>query len=168
MTSCQFSMTKIIRIFLFFFSLKNTNLGAHFLLMTFFDKINFKIFLLRKWCPIFDSSPLIQNLKFNNFLCVCWFLGKNLSKFVSPVWKLHNQYCHNCTHIIWAEKLASTYQGPRVMQSTLCTLKLWSCHNFDWCTIDETYVLKIFNDHITINSKRCMNVADKLVKRVNL
>ena len=23
------------------------------------------------------------------------FLGKNLSKFVSPVWKLHNPYCHN-------------------------------------------------------------------------
>ena len=30
----------------------------------------------------------------NNFLWVCWFLGKNLSNFVSPVWKLHNPYCH--------------------------------------------------------------------------
>ena len=27
--------------FSIFFSLKNTNLGAHFLLLTFFDKINF-------------------------------------------------------------------------------------------------------------------------------
>ena len=42
-----------------------------------------------------DSSPLIQNSKFNDFLWVCWFLGKNLSNFVSPVWKLHNPYCHN-------------------------------------------------------------------------
>ena len=67
-----------------FFSLKNTNLGAHFLLLTFFDKINFKITLLLKWCPIFDSSPLIQNSKFNNFLWVCWFLCKNLSNFVPP------------------------------------------------------------------------------------
>jgi hypothetical protein len=36
----QFSMSKIIRIFLIFFSLKNINLGAHFLLLTFFDNIN--------------------------------------------------------------------------------------------------------------------------------
>ena len=32
----------------------------------------------------FDSSPLIQNSKFNNFLRICWFLGKNLSNFVLP------------------------------------------------------------------------------------
>ena len=38
-----------------FFSLKNTNLGVHILLLTFFDKINFKITLLLKWCSIFDS-----------------------------------------------------------------------------------------------------------------
>ena len=31
---------KMIRIFLIFFSLKNINLGAHFLLLTFFDSIN--------------------------------------------------------------------------------------------------------------------------------
>ena len=37
----QFSMSKIIRIFLNFFLLKNTNLGAHILLLTFFDKIIF-------------------------------------------------------------------------------------------------------------------------------
>ena len=36
----QFSMSKIIRLFLIFL-LNNTNLGAHFLLLTFFDKINF-------------------------------------------------------------------------------------------------------------------------------
>ena len=45
-------------------------------------------------------APLIQNSKFNNFLWVCWFLGKNLSNFVSLVWKLQNPYCHNVNHII--------------------------------------------------------------------
>ena len=35
-----------------------------------------------------------QFSKFNYFLWVCWFLGKNLSDFIPPVWKLHNPYCH--------------------------------------------------------------------------
>ena len=39
--------------------------------------------------------PLIQFSKFNYFLWVCWFLGKNLFNFVPPVWKLHNPYCHS-------------------------------------------------------------------------
>ena len=33
---------------------------------------------------LFDTSPLTQFSKFNNFLWVCWFLGKNLSNFVPP------------------------------------------------------------------------------------
>ena len=41
-------------------------------------KIDFESQIL----ALFDSSPFIQNSKFNNFLC--WFLGKNLSNFVSP------------------------------------------------------------------------------------
>ena len=44
----------------------------------------FKSLCLVKWCPIFDTSPLTQFSKFNNFLQVCWFLGKNLSNFVNP------------------------------------------------------------------------------------
>ena len=36
----QFSMLKIIRIFINFFLMKNINLEAHFLLLTFFDNIN--------------------------------------------------------------------------------------------------------------------------------
>ena len=44
---------------------------------------------------LFDTSPSFQFSKFNNFLWVCWFLGKNLSNFVSPAWKLHNPYCHS-------------------------------------------------------------------------
>ena len=38
--------------------------------------------------------PLTQFSKSNHVLWVCWFLGKNLSDFVHPVWKLHNPYCH--------------------------------------------------------------------------
>ena len=49
----QFCMSKIIRIFLNFFLLKNINLGAHFLLLTFFDNINFLITLLSKMMPNF-------------------------------------------------------------------------------------------------------------------
>ena len=48
-----------------------------------------------KWCPIFDSSPLHQFSKFNNFLWVCWLLGKILSNFVAPAWKLNNPYYHS-------------------------------------------------------------------------
>ena len=51
----EFSMSKIIRIFLKFFSLKNTNLEAHFLLLAFFDKINFLTTLLLKLGQIFDE-----------------------------------------------------------------------------------------------------------------
>ena len=35
--------------------------------------------LLLKWCPIFDSSPII------NFFWGCWFLCKNLSNFGPPL-----------------------------------------------------------------------------------
>ena len=51
----QFCMSKIIRIFLIFFSLTNTNLEAHFLLLAFFDKINFSTTLLLKLGQIFDE-----------------------------------------------------------------------------------------------------------------
>ena len=46
------SKSKSIRIFLNFFSLKNTNLGALTFLLTFFDKLHFL-----KSCLIFDSLP---------------------------------------------------------------------------------------------------------------
>ena len=36
----------------------------------------------------------------NNYLWACWFLGKNLSNFVPPIWKLHNPYCHTIQHAI--------------------------------------------------------------------
>ena len=51
----EFSMSKIIESFSIFFSLKNTNLGAHFLLLTLFDNINFSTTLLLKLGQIFDK-----------------------------------------------------------------------------------------------------------------
>ena len=43
---------------------------------------------------IYWGCPLVQFSKLQNFLGICWFLDKNISNFVSPVWKLHNPYCH--------------------------------------------------------------------------
>ena len=91
----NFLYQKLSESFSIFFSLKNINLGAHFLLLTFFDNFKIEQLLFLKWRLIFDTSPLTQFSKFNNFLWVCWFLGKNLSNFVSPVWKLYNPYCHS-------------------------------------------------------------------------
>ena len=62
------------------------------------------LYYVLKWCPIFDSSPFIQNLKFNNFFWICWFLCKNLSNFLPPAWKLHNPYCHSgYTSLVFAQ-----------------------------------------------------------------
>ena len=50
-------MSKIIRIYLIFFiSLKNKILGAHFLLKLFFGNFNFKNTFLPKSGPIFDEA----------------------------------------------------------------------------------------------------------------
>ena len=42
----------------------------------------------------FWHLPIMPILKFNNCFWVCWFLGKNLSNFVTPAWKLDNRYYH--------------------------------------------------------------------------
>ena len=42
------------------------------------SKIDFESQIL----ALFDTSPLTQFSKFNNFLWLSWFLGKNLSNFV--------------------------------------------------------------------------------------
>ena len=68
---------------------------------------------------LFDTFPLHQ---FSNsivfFEYLCWFLGKNLSNFVSSAWKLDNPYCHNdyylqvCTaNVTW--KAEQTTQGKK-------------------------------------------------------
>ena len=64
-------------------SLKNTNLGAHFLITSIFKSLYFL-----KWCPIYDSSPLQQFSKFKYFLWICWFLGLPCLKTWIPVFEI--------------------------------------------------------------------------------
>ena len=56
------------------------------------------IFDIENWLwkskALFDTSPLHQFSKFNNFLWLRRCLGKNLSNFVPPAWKLDNSYYH--------------------------------------------------------------------------
>jgi hypothetical protein len=52
----QFSMSKIIPIFLKIFSLKNIILGAHFSLLTFLKTL---IFEALKMCPTFVGSEVV-------------------------------------------------------------------------------------------------------------
>ena len=72
-----------------------------------FDKENW---LWNQILALFDTSPLHQFSKFNNFLWVCWFSCKNLFNFVYPVWKLHNPYCHNMKQVC---KKESAYLNMR-------------------------------------------------------
>ena len=59
------------------------------------NDINVNIYLLSKIQQTAVFLPkLIQFSKFNDFLWVCWFLGKNQSNFVPPAWKLGNRYYH--------------------------------------------------------------------------
>ena len=55
----------------------------------------------------FDTSPLIQFLKFNHFFWVSWFLGKNLSNFVPPLENSTTRLAIVCT-MYWA------YLNPEV------------------------------------------------------
>ena len=89
-------MSKIIRIFLNFFFIEEYPFRSTFFVIDIFLITSiFKSLYFLKWCPIFDTSPLTQFWKFNNFLWVCWFLAKNLSNFLPTIWKLHNLYCYS-------------------------------------------------------------------------
>ena len=57
----------------FFFSLKNTILGAHFLLLIFFDKINFN-FLITKMMPYIWQLTINPKLKIQSFPLGMWIL----------------------------------------------------------------------------------------------
>ena len=64
-------MSKIIRIFLNFFSLKNINLVACILLLTFFDNFNFKALYLVKSCLFFYLLIFIwQNFFYEKVLFI--------------------------------------------------------------------------------------------------
>ena len=57
----QFWMSKIIRIFKKKLS-KNINLGDHYLLKTFFSKLNFEPLYFLKLRPIFDRLSLLVGI----------------------------------------------------------------------------------------------------------
>ena len=65
------------------------------------------------------GSPLVQFSKFNNFFWVCWFLCKNLSNFVYPVWKLHNPYCHKLRKLLKYFETVSIPKRDVVVRLTL-------------------------------------------------
>ena len=90
-------MSKIIRIFLNLFFIDEHQFRSTFFVIDIFliITLKLKITLLLKWCLIFDNLSLHQFSKFNNFLCVCWFLCKNLSTFVSLDLKLQKRCCHS-------------------------------------------------------------------------
>ena len=83
----QFSMSKIIQIFLNFFFHWRTPIFEHifFVIDIFWLNDFWSFYYILKWWPIFDSSPIIKNSKFNNFLWVCWFICKNIFNLVPPL-----------------------------------------------------------------------------------
>ena len=98
--------------------------------------------------PNFDTSSLTQFSKFNHFLWVCWFIGKNLSNFLPPIWKLHNPNCHNV--LLWTWPLCS---AKSLFNSPTCFLKSpFSIQGIlKWCQEsrrgpDFDTFLKVFKD----------------------
>ena len=67
------------------------------------SKIDFKSQILAH----FDTSPLHQFSKFNNFLWTCWFSGKNLSNFVNSKCSGLNVLFITWTHI--SDRQYATY-----------------------------------------------------------
>ena len=84
----NFLYQKLSESFSFFFHWRISILEHIFCYWHFLITLIFKAVYFLKWCPILTPPH------FNNYLWVCWFLGKNLPNFVPPVWKLHNPYCH--------------------------------------------------------------------------
>ena len=86
----------------------------------------------------FWGPPLTQFSKFNNFLWVCWFLGKNLSNFVPPVWKLHNPYCHNMYYAIhkdwYIEDLINVEYWIYSMRQWMIKISRYDFHRSLECT----------------------------------
>jgi hypothetical protein len=77
-------MSKIIWIFhnLFFievYQFRSTFFYWHFLVTSILKSLYFL-----KWCSIFDTSPLHQFSRFNNFLWVCWFFFAKIFPILYP------------------------------------------------------------------------------------
>ena len=113
-------------------------------------------------------SPLTQFSKSNNFLWVCWFLGKNLSNFVPSVWRLHNPYCHNACLWFYARnqvmcqswsKLKNCVESFFVLHiAEICKIKgyIKCClhiHSLDLQNNGLYKVLQVLPIHETVNWK---------------
>jgi hypothetical protein len=86
---CSGEVSKIIGIFLNFFFIEEYKFRSTFFYWYFWITSILKSLYFLKRCPLFDTLPPHQFAKFKNFLWICFFLGKNLSNFVSPAWKLN-------------------------------------------------------------------------------
>ena len=124
------------------------------------DFLHRKLTLKVIFWAFFDSSPLILNSKFNNFLWVCLFLGKNLSNFVPPVWKLHNPYCHiihrpslgrGGRRRIWIRWMKSG-DGPRLAYRVASRWRCWVLSFVEslWLSLYHTSLLDMKWNWITI------------------
>ena len=115
--------------------------------------LTYKIDFESQILVLFDSSPLTQFLKFNNFLWVCWFLGKNLSNFVPPNWKLYNPYYHNVHIPMYSQKTRqyvffSLIRFEIFPKTCILTYKSWKkylSHRF----IQDHTVIRATRVHIT-------------------
>jgi hypothetical protein len=124
-------------------------------------KVNFlsqkssESFSLLKWCPIFDSSPLLQLLKFNTFLWVCQFLDKNLSNFVPPIWKLDNWYYHSQKEMIdrrEEQKYLPTYStAPKTRPELLWNQWYWQ--KFQYCGIPSIFLLYCYFSYCILSNQ---------------
>ena len=117
----QFSMSKIIRIFLNFFSQNNISLGPHFLKNTFFDNFKTERLLFLKWRLIFDG-PCEHLWKSNQkiILILLIFLLKS-----SSCWLTSAQLHH------WGHT-----RGLGVQSFTISTRKMtfaWFWLKRNWC-----------------------------------
>ena len=85
-------------------------------------KVKFSHFLTARH---YSNSPsLVTSFHYN------WFLAKNLSRFVSLLWKLHNRYCHNCTLMsvrLWSWVLTNKVFGQKstVFEWNYCILWIY-------------------------------------------
>ena len=89
----QFSTSKII---FFIFFIEEYQFRSTFFVIDFFWWHHVLIMLFTKIMLIFSHLPITPILKIHKFPLVCWFLGKNISNFVAPAWKLNNP----CYHIV--------------------------------------------------------------------
>ena len=86
----QFSMNHVNHSDLFF--IEEYEFRSIFFVIDILITSIFKALYFLKWCPIFDSSPLLQFSKLNNFIWLRLIFIQKSFWF----WKLHNRHCHKC------------------------------------------------------------------------